>query len=154
MTTTTTVLPSFPPKKLLPLTNTQLEQRRAALEHYVQLVGQDPSISKSDLLNTFLLNAQQESSNIETRDITIDVHLMNGYQITVNCYSNECSSKVLLKACQNIDLPNNYINYFALFLMRKDTDDAIILLRKLMDFESPYISKQIMNHCQIVIRKR
>lgn len=31
------VLPSFPPKKLLPLTNSQLESRRASLERYIQL---------------------------------------------------------------------------------------------------------------------
>lgn len=29
-------LPSFPPKKLLPLTEAQLEERRVALEKYVQ----------------------------------------------------------------------------------------------------------------------
>lgn len=29
-------LPSFPPKKLLPLTEAQLEERRASLEKYIQ----------------------------------------------------------------------------------------------------------------------
>lgn len=30
-------VPSFPPKKLLPLTNSQLEERRALLEKYIQI---------------------------------------------------------------------------------------------------------------------
>ncbi|XP_055855145.1 sorting nexin-17 isoform X2 [Episyrphus balteatus] len=151
--TSNVTLPSFPPKKLLPLTNNQIEARRIALEHYVQIVGQDPIISKSELLRTFLLSAQQESASIDTRETTIDVHLMNGFRISVNCYTNEYSLKVLSKACQNIDLPCSYINYFSLFLMRKDKDGGVILIRKLMDFESPYISQRIAEDCQIVIRK-
>lgn len=146
-------LPSFPPKKLLPLTNNQIETRRIALEHYVQVVGQDPIISKSELLRTFLLSAQQESAAIDTRETTIDVYLMNGFRISVNCYTNDYSMKVLSKACQNIDLPCSYVNYFSLFLMRKDNDGGVILIRKLMDFESPYISQRIAEDCQIVIRK-
>lgn len=146
-------LPPFPPKKLLPLTQNQLENRRSCLERYVQLIGQDPVFSKSDLLRTFLLNAQQESSSIETRETTLDVYLMNGYRISINCYTTECSTKILEKSCQNIDLPNAYTYYFSLFLMRKENDGKVTLLRKLMDFESPYISQRLIGDCKIVIRK-
>uniref|UniRef100_A0A0K8TSY8 Putative sorting nexin n=1 Tax=Tabanus bromius TaxID=304241 RepID=A0A0K8TSY8_TABBR len=147
------VLPSFPPKKLLPLTPNQLESRRVSLERYVQLLGQDPVFSKSELLRTFLLNAQQESSSTETRETSLDVYLMNGYRISVDCYTTDCSTKVLEKACQNIDLPNEYTYYFSLFLMRTENDGGISLLRKLMDFESPYISQRLIDDCKIVIRK-
>ncbi|XP_055692979.1 sorting nexin-17 [Lutzomyia longipalpis] len=149
----TLVLPSFPPKKFFPLTPSQLEERRASLERYVQLVGQDPVLSKSELLRTFLLNAQQESSYTESKETALDVYLMNGFRIVVNAYTTECSTKVLEKACDNIDLPRDYAYYFALFLMRKENDGSVTLTRKLMDFEAPYITQKILRDCKIVIRK-
>lgn len=79
---------------------------------------------------------------------------MNGYRIQVNCYTTECSSKVLEKACQNIDLSNEFTYFFALFLMRKEKDGGVTLVRKLMDFEAPYISQRLLDDCKIVIRKK
>ena len=148
----TLVLPSFPPKKLLPLTPNQIEQRRIGLERYIQLVGQDPVLSRSDLLRTFLLNAQQESSNTRSQEVTIDVYLMKGYPIATPIYTTDCSTKVLEKACSLIDLPREYVYYFSLFLMRKENNGDILITKKLMDFEAPYISQKQMDNCKIVIR--
>lgn len=53
------------------------------MERYLQLVGQDPVLSKSNLLRTFLLNAQQESAFTDAYETTIDVFLMNGFCIKV-----------------------------------------------------------------------
>lgn len=147
-------LPQFPSKKFLPLTQNQLEQRRINLERYIQLVGQDPIFSKSELLRIFLLNAQQESSYMDSHEVTFDVYLMNGYLIQINCYTTDWSSKILEKAAQIIDLAPNYVNYFALYLMRKEKDGGITLVRKLMDFEAPYITQRKLEDCKIVIRKR
>uniref|UniRef100_U5EWH9 Putative sorting nexin n=1 Tax=Corethrella appendiculata TaxID=1370023 RepID=U5EWH9_9DIPT len=149
----TLVLPHFPPKKLLPLTPNQLEQRRIGLERYIQLVGQDPVLSRSDLLRTFFLNAQQESSFTDCREVTIDIYLMNGYRISTNIYTTEYSSKVLEKACLLIDLPKEYLYYFSLYLIRQENNGDITIMKKLMDFESPYISQKQLNNCKIVIRK-
>lgn len=102
----------------------------------------------------FLLNAQQESSFTESCETALDVYLMNGFRIQVNCYTTECSSKVLGKACLNIDLPKEYTFHFALFLMRKERDGGVTLVRKLLDFESPYISQRLLDDCKIVIRKK
>ncbi|XP_068916093.1 sorting nexin-17 isoform X2 [Tenebrio molitor] len=55
-------LPPFPPKKLLPLTGGQLEERRALLEKYIQTVGQDSKLVSSELLVGFLLSAQEETT--------------------------------------------------------------------------------------------
>lgn len=79
---------------------------------------------------------------------------MNGYLISVNCYTTECTSKVLEKAAKIIDLPAEYTHYFALYLMRKEKDGGITLVRKLMDFESPYITQRKLEDCKVVIRKR
>ncbi|KAL7040992.1 hypothetical protein ACKWTF_000571 [Chironomus riparius] len=146
-------LPQFPPKKFLTLTQSELEQRRLGLERYLQLIGQDPVISKSNLLRTFFLSAQQESAFIETYETTIDVFLMNEYRISVNISTTECSSKVLEKALRAIDLSEDCTYYFALFLIRKDSNGSVTLLRKLLDFESPFISLRTANDCEIVIRR-
>jgi sorting nexin-17 len=114
-------------------------------------VGQDPVLSKSNLLRTFLLNAQQESAFIETYETTIDIYLMNGYRIAVNIATTECSVKVLEKSLRTIDLPEDYTYYFALFLIRADGSNTLV--RKLSDFESPFISLRTASDCQIVIRK-
>lgn len=148
------VLPQFPSKKLLPLTQNQLEQRRSHLERYIQLVGQDPVFSKSELLRIFLLNAQQESAHIESNEVTLDVYLMNGYRIPVSCYTTDCTSRVLEKAARNIDLSSEYVDFFALYLMRTEQNGDTTLVRRLMDFEAPYITQRILDDCQIVIRKR
>lgn len=150
----TLTLPPFPPKKLLPLTPHQVEQRRIALERHIQLLGQDPVFSRSELLRCFLLSAQQESAGTESRETTVDVYLMNGFRIDVNCYTTECSSKVLAKACHNIDVRPEFAYYFALYLMRKERDGGVTLVRKLMDFEAPYVSQRLLDDCKIVIRKK
>lgn len=124
------------------------------MERYIQLIGQDPIFAKSELLRIFLLNAQQESAQVESHEVTLDVYLMNGYRIPVNCYTTDCASKVLEKAAQNIDLDEQYVEYFTLYLMRTERNGETTLVRRLMDFEAPYITQRILDDCQIVIRKR
>lgn len=146
-------LPQFPPKKLLTLTSNELETRRLGLERYLQLVGQDPVLSKSNLLRTFLLNAQQESAFIDTYETELDVFLMNGFCIKVQVSTTECSSKILEKALRSIEISENAIFFFALYLLRRNADGSLTLVRKLMDFESPFISLRTASDCEIVIRK-
>lgn len=110
--------------------------------------------SKSELLRIFLLNAQQESSYTESREVNLDVYLMNGVRIKVDCYTTECSSKILEKVCQCLDLPKEYTYYFGLFLIKKENDGGVTLVRKLMDFEAPYISQRFLHDCRIIIRSR
>lgn len=172
------MLPPFPSKKLFPLSpgSAQLEQRRTCLERYIQLskffnnqqlyrncltsssrsspVGQDPVFSKSDLLRSFLLAAQQESAFVENSAVTFDVYLMNGHRIQIDCWATDPSSKVLELACSSIELPREYTYYFALFLLRKDERGEILIKRKLMDFESPYITQRnIGEDYKCVLRK-
>uniref|UniRef100_A0A182JDB1 Uncharacterized protein n=1 Tax=Anopheles atroparvus TaxID=41427 RepID=A0A182JDB1_ANOAO len=145
-------LPSFPPKKLLSLTPNQIEQRRLSLERYIQLVGQDPVLCRSELLRAFLLNAQQESSFTDCTEVTLDVYLMNGYRIAANVYTTDCTSKVLEKACALIDLPKERVGYFALYLMRKEASGVLTIVKRLMDFEAPYISQKRWDDCKLVLR--
>lgn len=67
--------------------------------------------------------------------------------------TTECSSKVLEKALKAVEISDNAIFFFALFLLRRNADGSLTLVRKLMDFESPYISLRTSSDCEIVIRK-
>lgn len=109
-------------------------------------------LCRSELLRAFLLNAQQESSFTECRDVSVDVFLMNGYRIQTKAFTTDCSSKVLEKACAFIDLPKEYTYYFSLYLVRKESNGDIAITKKLMDFEAPYISQKQWEDCKIVIR--
>lgn len=91
-------LPHFPPKKFFPLTANQQEDRRLALERYIQTIGQNTTINNSELLNGFLLNAQQESGDRSTENENFDVFLMNGQSITVKVSTADNSTNVL-KVC-------------------------------------------------------
>lgn len=147
-------LPPFPPKKLLPLTASQLEERRALLEKYIQSIGQDPRLVTSELLNGFLLSAQQETNCEKRQEMTLDVFIMNGYQISLNVFTTDKSEQVLIKACKQINLPQEYVHYFSLFLLKKEENGDITVFRKLQDFESPYIShKSIQEQNKVVLRK-
>lgn len=147
-------LPSFPPKKLLPLTSNQLEERRMQLEKYIQLLGQDSKLVSSEVLVGFLLSAQQETSCEKKQEMKLDIYTMNNYLISIRILSTDRTEQVLAKACRQINLPLEYNSYFALFLIRKEENGEITILRKLQDFESPYIShKSAHDHKRIVIRK-
>ncbi|XP_026671246.1 sorting nexin-17 isoform X1 [Ceratina calcarata] len=135
-------LPSFPPKRFFPLTTNQQEERRLALEKYIQAIGQNPEINKSGMLNGFLLNAQQETIGGQCNNEVMDIFLMNGCKITINVTTGDHSDNVLKKVYKHIRLPEQYYSYFALFILVQDEANGIRLLRKLQDFESPFITNK------------
>lgn len=148
-------LPQFPPKKFLPLTNSQLEERRSSLEKYIQLVGQSSVLSNSDLLITFLSSAQQETHGVRTHEVDIEIFLMNGYRIPLSISSTDCSDQVLDIACSHINLTKELTKYFSLYLINwscaKHGQPA---LKKLEEYESPYISQKCVRpEDKIVLRK-
>ncbi|XP_014250419.1 sorting nexin-17 [Cimex lectularius] len=146
--------PPFPSKKYWPLTPNQLEERRSQLEKYIQAVGQSYSTPCKELFNGFLLAAQQESTGERARGVSIDVFLLNGFKITVNANSNDRSNSVLENACSQINLPSVYVYYFSLFLIKKEENGELSIIRKLQDFESPYLTqKNISENLKIMIRK-
>ncbi|EEB20430.1 Sorting nexin-17, putative [Pediculus humanus corporis] len=147
-------LPPFPSKKILPLSGTQLEERRLQLEKYIQAVGQEPTLCNSELFNSFLSIAQQETSGLVIENTSINVFLMNGYKITLKVLTNERSDHILEKVCEKINLPEEYTYYFALFIIKQEEDGDITVIRRLQDFESPYLSQQSIK-CpnKIVLRK-
>lgn len=153
-------LPIFPPKKLLPLSLTQLEDRRTQLERYLQLgktthilkllltklkknvftVGQDPIVSKGYLLNNFLLTAQHELAAEKSREISLDIYLPHGVRRVVQVTSTWSAPAVLNKVCEDLGLQKEFVDNFSLYLARILKDGELELVRRLQAFEAPHLS--------------
>ncbi|XP_065343850.1 sorting nexin-17 [Cloeon dipterum] len=147
-------LPPFPPKKLLPLTQGQLDERRLMLEKYLQTASQDPRVSNSELFKGFLLSAQLESSKETSTPVTLDVHLMNGQKIGLEVLTSDPSDEVLENLSQKLHLAPEFVKFFSLFLIRKEEDGEISVIKKLENYESPYISmKSLPGLHRVVLRK-
>lgn len=147
-------LPQFPPKKLF-LTSSQLEERRILLEKYIQLVGQNPVLANSNLLIAFLFSAQQETHGVKMHEVDIEISLMNSYRIPLSVSSTDSSSTILDIACNYINLPKELVKYFSLYLLNWScAKDGQPSLKKLEEYESPYISqKYVRPEDKIVLRK-
>ncbi|XP_033331516.2 sorting nexin 17 isoform X1 [Megalopta genalis] len=139
-------LPSFPPKKFFPLTTNQQEERRLSLEKYIQSIGQNELINNSGMLNAFLLNAQHETIGGFSDNESIDIFLMNGCKIIVNVSLGDHTGVVLKKVYKHLKLPEEYYPYFALFIVAQNDSNSVYLLRKLQNFESPFITNKHMHN--------
>ena len=143
----------------MPLTLAQLEERRLGLEKYLQLLSQDPRVSNGMIFNGFLLAAQQETSSEKAEEVDLDVYLMNDSKVTIRGLTILQTEEVLEKACCHLGVPNDLVYYFALYLIQRDEiSGTVTILRKLQDYESPYISQKSFvaknSSCKLVLRKR
>lgn len=146
-------LPPFPPKKLLPLTPTQTEERRGFLEKYIQLASQDARVSTGEVFTGFLLSAQQETQGTPSREVDLEVFLMNWQKVLVRVLSTDPTDVVMDAVARTIGLPLDLVCYFALFLVQK-VDTEITIQKRLENFEAPHLSLTTAGpgYC-IVIRK-
>uniref|UniRef100_A0A2C9M5Q8 Ras-associating domain-containing protein n=1 Tax=Biomphalaria glabrata TaxID=6526 RepID=A0A2C9M5Q8_BIOGL len=120
------------------------------------LLSQDPQIGNSSLFNNFLLTAQQESQTEEAERVTLDAFLMNGHKITVNIMSTDQTEDVLEAVAQQIEIPDDFVHYFGLYLVKKEDDGDNSIVRRFQEFESPYLSLKAANKDgvhRIVLRK-
>ncbi|KAJ8796270.1 hypothetical protein J1605_018067 [Eschrichtius robustus] len=149
------VLPAFPPKKLFSLTPAEVEQRREQLEKYMQAVRQDPLLGSSETFNSFLRRAQQETQQVPTEEVSLEVLLSNGQKVLVNVLTSDQTEDVLEAVAAKLDLPDDLIGYFSLFLVREKEDGAFSFVRKLQEFELPYVSVASLRsqEYKIVLRK-
>lgn len=137
-------LPQFPPKKLLPLSVSQIEERRMQLEKYLQNISQDKVICNSSIFNLFLLEAQRESTRIREGQVHLDIELVNGQKIRLQIVTHDSADTVLTAVCRALGLNDRYHAYFCLCLCGYDVvRDKLIIKRRLSFFESPYITLQM-----------
>lgn len=76
-------------------------------------------------------------------------------------FNTDKTSVVLDTAAKHFELPSDLVSYFSLFMVKRtgkdDRDIDCIIERKMMDFESPYLTLQnylkLSQHYCLVIRK-
>ncbi|XP_031563223.1 sorting nexin-17-like [Actinia tenebrosa] len=145
---------TFPPRKILSLTAVQVEERREQLEKYLQDVCQDTDVAYSSMFSGFLRNCQKEHSDALAETVDLDVFLMNGNKIPLKIVSTDSTEDVLEAAMAEIKLNENFVHYFALFLIKREEDGEAAIVRKLQDYESPYLSiKNLQGTYRIAVRK-
>ncbi|XP_041106989.1 sorting nexin-17 isoform X2 [Polyodon spathula] len=149
------VVPAFPPKKLFTLTPAEVEQRREQLEKYMQAVRQDPMLGASETFNSFLRKAQQETQQIATEEVHLDVYLSNRQKVKVNILTSDQTEDVLEAVASKLDLPDDLVGYFSLFLIREGKDGGCTFVRKMQEFELPFVSVTSLRNPEyrIVLRK-
>ncbi|KAM6123312.1 LOW QUALITY PROTEIN: sorting nexin-17 [Pterocles gutturalis] len=149
------VVPAFPPKKIFTLTPAEVEQRREQLEKYMQAVRQDPTLGGSETFNSFLRRAQQETQQIPTEEVLLEVLLSNGQKVKVTILTSDQTEDVLEAVASKLDLPDDLVGYFSLFLVRETKDGGFSFVRKLQEFELPYVSVTSLHNPEfrIILRK-
>ncbi|XP_067929125.1 sorting nexin-17-like [Watersipora subatra] len=149
-------IPPFPPKKLFSLNAQELEDRRLHLEKYIQMISQDHKIQNHQIFTGFFLNAQHETQSAPGEEVSLDVFLMNGHKITVKITSTDQTDLVHEAVCSSISLNDDFVYYFGLYLIKKESTGDNSIVRKLQDFESPYLSLKAANQSgvhRLVLRK-
>ncbi|KAJ7361852.1 Sorting nexin-17 [Desmophyllum pertusum] len=147
----------FPPRKLLSLTLVQVEERRSQLEKYLQAVCQDPGIASSSLFVGFFLNAQKVKCRIlkaSPENVQLDIYLMNGQKVALTIQSTDRTDDVLEALMAEINLNEDLVYYFGLFMIKRADDGEATIVRKFQDFEAPFLTiKQDTGTCRVAVRK-
>ncbi|XP_014643578.1 PREDICTED: sorting nexin-31 isoform X3 [Ceratotherium simum simum] len=133
-------LPPFPPKYYLAMTTSMADERRDQLEQYLQNVTVDPNMLRSDVFVDFLKRVQLDTFSITTKKASLDVFLPDGRSIQVEILTSDTAERVLEVVSHKIGLCRELLGYFGLFLIRFCKEGKFSVMKKLADFELPYVS--------------
>uniref|UniRef100_A0A8D2MD06 Sorting nexin-17 n=1 Tax=Zonotrichia albicollis TaxID=44394 RepID=A0A8D2MD06_ZONAL len=102
-----------------------------------------------------LLFSVQETQQIPTEEVLLEVLLSNGQKVKVTILTSDQTEDVLEAVASKLDLPDDLVGYFSLFLVRETKDGAFSFVRKLQEFELPYVSVTSLHNpeFQIILRK-
>ncbi|XP_073923048.1 sorting nexin-31 isoform X3 [Castor canadensis] len=148
-------LPPFPPKYYLAMTTSMADKRRDQLEQYLQNVTADPHVLRSDVFTEFLKLVQLDTFNIMAKKASLDVLLPDGRSMKVEILTSDTAERVLEVVSHTLGLCQELLSYFGLFLIRLCKKGKLSVVKKLADFEIPYISLQSLQveDCMVGLRK-
>nr|XP_020144532.1 sorting nexin-31 isoform X2 [Microcebus murinus] len=148
-------LPPFPPKYYLAMTTAMADERRNQLEQYLQNLTSDPNVLGSDVFVEFLKLAQLNTFNVATKKASLDVFLPNGRSTEVEILTSDTAERVLEVVAHKIGLCRELLGYFGLFLIRFCKEGKLSVVKKLADFELPYVSLRSseVESCKVGLRK-
>ncbi|XP_065438274.1 sorting nexin-31 isoform X5 [Chrysemys picta bellii] len=148
-------VPAFPPKFYLAMTKSMADERRSQLEQYLQSVTVDPSITNSDVFIGFFRKLQQDTFKIQTQRASLDVYLADGRNVRLDIQTSDTAERVLEVVSYKMGLSRELIGYFSLFFIQDHSNGVLSVVKKVAEFELPYVSLQSMkeSECKIGIRK-
>nr|XP_019571932.1 PREDICTED: sorting nexin-31 isoform X1 [Rhinolophus sinicus] len=148
-------LPPFPPKYYLAMTTAMADERRDQLEQYLQNVTVDPNMLRSDVFIDFLKRVQLDTFGITTKKASLDVFLPDGRSIQADILTSDTVERVLEVVSHKIGLRRELLGYFGLFLIRFYKEGKLSVMKKLADFELPYVSLRSseVENCKVGLRK-
>ncbi|KAM5211996.1 sorting nexin-31 isoform 2-T2 [Hipposideros larvatus] len=148
-------LPPFPPKYYLAMTTSMAAERRDQLEQYLQNVTVDPNMLRSDVFVDFLKLVQLDTFGITTKKASLDIFLPDGRSIQAETLTSDTAERVLEVVSHKIGLCRELLGYFGLFLIRFRKEGKLSVMKKLADFELPYVSLRSseVENCKVGLRK-
>ncbi|XP_030073186.1 sorting nexin-31 isoform X2 [Microcaecilia unicolor] len=148
-------VPLFPPKFYLAMTKSMAAERRLQLEHYLQKIAVDPQISNSEVFISFLKKLQLDTFRILTEKAGLDVYLPDGRNIAIDIETSDTVERVLEVLSYKLEIPRQLTGYFSLFVIQDCSNGNFSVLKRMVDFELPYVTLWSMKaeQCKIGIRK-
>ncbi|XP_072805618.1 sorting nexin-31 isoform X2 [Vicugna pacos] len=148
-------LPPFPPKHYLAMTTSMADERRDQLEQYLQNVTVDPNMLRSDVFVDFLKLVQLDTFSITTKKVSLDIFLPDGRSIKVEALTSDTAERVLEVVSHKVGLCRELLGFFGLFLIQFCKEGKLSVMKKLVDFELPYVSLRSseVENCRIGLRK-
>nr|XP_004047428.4 sorting nexin-31 [Gorilla gorilla gorilla] len=148
-------LPPFPPKYYLAMTTAMADERRDQLEQYLQNVTMDPNVLRSDVFVEFLKLVQLNTFDIATKKAYLDILLPNEQSIRIEIITSDTAERVLEVVSHKTGLCRELLGYFGLFLIRFGKEGKLSVVKKLADFELPYVSlgSSEVENCKVGLRK-
>ncbi|XP_006877234.1 PREDICTED: sorting nexin-31, partial [Chrysochloris asiatica] len=148
-------LPPFPPKYYLAMTTSMADERRNQLEQYLQNLSMDPSVLRSDVFTDFLKQLQLSTFNLTAKKTSLDIFLPGGKRINIEILTSDTAERVLEVVSHRIGLCPELLGYFGLFLIQFHKEGQLSVLKKMADFELPYVSLQSSEevNCKVGLRK-
>ena len=147
-------LAEFPPKKLFALSAHEKEERKTMLEVYLQTVGQQPEIAKSNLFVDFLIQSQKEFNKLNDSDsVKLSIYQADGKKISVDISGSDYTPEVLRYAAATLGIDKKHHPFFALYLMKQETKKKSIV-RRLQDMECPYLTLKSLDESHSIEIRR
>ncbi|KAM9023376.1 LOW QUALITY PROTEIN: sorting nexin-31 [Ara ararauna] len=148
-------VPAFPPRFYLAMTRSMADERWSQLEQYLQDVTLDSNITNSDVFRGFFQKLQQDTFKIQTQRAFLDVYFADGSNIRLEIQTSDTAERILEVTLCKMGLSRELIKYFSLFFFQDHDNGALSGVKKVAEFELPFVSLQSMKelHCKLGIRK-
>ncbi|KAH0617527.1 hypothetical protein JD844_015875 [Phrynosoma platyrhinos] len=85
----------------------------------------------------------QDTFKIQTQRAFLDVYLADGRYLRIDIQTSDTAERVLEVVSYKIELSRELLGYFSLFLIQDHNDGKLSVLKKLAEFELPYVAQEI-----------